>query len=389
MSQRDLEAAITSLEASSKATERQGEILKAQRQHLESLKRQRVAEHQAPRTRRLAVQNLSLAVEEKTQALALELTKAEEGLRGTLSQIPALAADYLHHDDSHLQTLTAISAIDADHGNDLRVRVTQLTEKLSQLDREAIECRLNRVYLQQLARHDADQCCGQSQLIEHEVEKDLKSLHVEIPDVAIMAVAQCFRTPLLQALAKRQTGRDAQARSQLEDISNAMTVLIEAAGAFVDRLEALLSYRTALTAYQADFQALAHGFEKKVNTGKQVRRPYRVTTSLAMEDVMKHWNVPVSESGSVEHALWARKRKVEQDVHRSRIAVEDIIRKHHNSLPMDCANLVDIDTGTDTCLLKFEKDIGKLQDSVDRADLAGTEGTEGDECQVRFVNRWT
>lgn len=164
-----------------------------------------------------------------------------------------------------------------------------------------------------------------------------------------------------------------------------MTVLIEAAGAFVDRLEALLSYRTALTAYQADFQALAHGFEKEVNSGKQVRKPYRGATSPAMEKVMKHWNVPISESGSVEQALWARKRKVEQDARRTSVAVEDILRKHHNSLPMGCAKLVDIDTGTDVCLLEFEKDIEKLQDSMDRADLAGP---EVDECQVRFVNRW-
>ena len=159
-----------------------------------------------------------LQVEEKTQALTIELKEAEEGLRGTLNRIPSLAADYLHNDDCHLQSLTAISAVDADHGNDLRVKVAQLTEKLSQLDREAIECRLNRVYLQQLARHDADRCFEQSQLIEHEVESDLKSLHVEIPDVAIMAVVQCFKTPLLQALAERQIGRDAQARSQLEDV---------------------------------------------------------------------------------------------------------------------------------------------------------------------------
>lgn len=164
-----------------------------------------------------------------------------------------------------------------------------------------------------------------------------------------------------------------------------MTVLIEAAGAFVDRLEALLSYRTALIAYQADFQALAHGFAKEVNSGKQVRTPYRGATCPAIEDVMKHWNVPISERGSVEQALWARKRKVEQDTHRTSIAVEDILRKHHDSLPMDCAKLVDIDTGTDACLLKFEKDIEKLQDSMDRTDLAGTEGDEG---QVRFVNRW-
>ncbi len=113
---------------------------------------------------------------------------------------------------------------------------------------------------------------------------------------------------------------------------------------------------------------------------------YREATSLALKDVMKHWTISISESGSIEQALWARKRKVEQDAHRSSIAVEDILRKHHSSLPMDCAQLVDIDPGTDTCLLTFEQDIQKLQDSMDMVDLAGTEGE--DKRQVRFVNRW-
>ncbi len=169
-----------------------------------------------------------------------------------------------------------------------------------------------------------------------------------------------------------------------------MTVLTEAAGAFVDRLEAFLSYRTAITAYQADFKALAHNFEKAVNPAKQGakqgRKPYREAMSPAMKDVMKHWTVPISENSPVEQALWAKKRKVEQNVHRSSVAVEDILRKHHSSLPMDCAQLVEIDPGTDTCLLTFEQDIQKLQESMDMVDLEGTKGE--DERQIRLVNRW-
>lgn len=163
-------------------------------------------------------------VEEWTQALTLELNELEEGLRGTLSQILSSASNHLYHDNRHLQTLAAVSVLDADDGEDLRVRVAQLTEKLTELDREAIECRLNRIYMQELARNDADRHCEQSQLVEHELENDLKSLHVEIPEVAVMAVAQGFKTPLFQALAERQTGRDAQARSQLEDVCALYTV---------------------------------------------------------------------------------------------------------------------------------------------------------------------
>lgn len=63
MSQEDLQAAILSLEDSTAAIHRQGDILKNQRQYLDSLKSQRFEDSVAEkRTRRLASQNLALAV---------------------------------------------------------------------------------------------------------------------------------------------------------------------------------------------------------------------------------------------------------------------------------------------------------------------------------------
>lgn len=62
MSQQDFKAAIASLEKSSSTIYRQIDALKAQRQYLASIKRPRVDEDDGSRTKRLAIQNLTLAV---------------------------------------------------------------------------------------------------------------------------------------------------------------------------------------------------------------------------------------------------------------------------------------------------------------------------------------
>ena len=125
----------------------------------------------------------------------------------------------------------------------------------------------------------------------------------------------------------------------------------------------------------------------EVDGGKQGSSPAAEVMCPGMKDVLKHWSVSTSERGSVEQALWARKRKVEQDVHRSRTIIEDMIRAHHNNLPENPGRLVETDWNADVDLLKFEQDIQRLRESMDRIDLKSID--EEDECQGRFVETWS
>lgn len=109
--------------------------------------------------------------------------------------------------------------------------------------------------------------------------------------------------------------------------------------------------------------------------------------SPCMEDALKHWNVVIPESGSIEQALWAKKRKVNQDAHRSSATVEATLWAHLNRLPMNSERLLKTGTSVDADLLKFELDIQKLRDAVDGIDLAVIDQENGP--QARFVERWT
>ena len=163
-----------------------------------------------------------MQVEESHQDLTSQLQELDEGLRSTLNQIPSSATDYLHNDDYYLQTLAAVSALDLGDGKELRAKVAELTEKLSELNREEIECRLNRIYLEQLAEKGIERKHEQGELdeqkLELELEQCLKSLHVEIPDVAAMSNFQEFQAPLLRALAEQKHVKTDQVRTVLEDV---------------------------------------------------------------------------------------------------------------------------------------------------------------------------
>jgi hypothetical protein len=166
-----------------------------------------------------------------------------------------------------------------------------------------------------------------------------------------------------------------------------MNWLNRAAQTRVDQLAALQSYQRAVSAYQEDFNGHAQRFLADVEAGKEGRKRRTETISPALKDMLTHLNLSIPEGGSVEQALLARKRKPEQDVHRSRTTVEDLLRVHHNNLPVNTEQLLETKSNADGDLLRFEQNIQKLRDSMDRLDVERVM-EERDGAQGRFVARW-
>jgi hypothetical protein len=165
-----------------------------------------------------------------------------------------------------------------------------------------------------------------------------------------------------------------------------MTLLTEAAYTCVSRLEALQSHQRAVSAYYADFNALAKRSMTEVDARKQERNLRAEIMSSAVKDVLRHCNVGTLECHSVEQALTAKKRKVAEDIHRSSRAVEDALRGHLDSLPLPSERLLEVDEHADSCLLNFEQDIQRLRDAMDGVDLSRIDEAEAQ--QARFMARW-
>lgn len=159
-----------------------------------------------------------LQVEENKQSVTSQLQGLEEGFQRMIKQVVPSVTAYLHHDDRYLQNLEDMSVLDASDGKGLMMKVEQLASKLSKLTQEEIECRLDRVYLHELWDKDDDKKHEQSEVEEQELEKDLKSLHVDIRDVAVISAFQGYKAPLLRALAEVQDWRSNRACTVLGDV---------------------------------------------------------------------------------------------------------------------------------------------------------------------------
>ena len=165
-----------------------------------------------------------------------------------------------------------------------------------------------------------------------------------------------------------------------------MAVLLEKAATCVSRLEALRSYGETVSAYRADFDALTQRFESETVAARQKRNRRAETTSGPVKDILRRWNVSLPEHGSVEQALWARKRKLQQIVYRSSKTMDDTILTHVNGLPVTSERLLETTTGAEAHLLKLEKDIQQLHKVMDGVDLANI--IKGEGPKAGFVARW-
>ena len=165
-----------------------------------------------------------------------------------------------------------------------------------------------------------------------------------------------------------------------------MTTINERAQTFVHQLEDLMSDQMAIFAYRQDFSTLEHKFVTEVDAKRHTRTQHNRVLSPAMSDVLDHWNVHVTERSSAEQALWSRKRKLEQDVQRSKTAVGDALCAHLETLPMDTQRLLKTDPNADQETDELEQEMYGLREAVDRVNLASID--EEDKTQARFLSRW-
>jgi hypothetical protein len=166
-----------------------------------------------------------------------------------------------------------------------------------------------------------------------------------------------------------------------------MAALTEAARAWVSRLEILQSCQVAISAYRQDFNCLAQRFVAEVDAQRHSRDGGKRSLSPAVVGVLSHWNVQVTEKGSVEQALRSRKLKLEQDVQRAGTTVTDAVRDHLRTLPMNTEQLLGTGTTADQDLDEFEEEMRKLKEAVDQVDLASIDNEN--RAQSRFLARWS
>lgn len=230
----EVNTAISSLEQSTSAIEGQISILLANRECLKSFQIRKAEadakEKERLRSSRLEGQNLTLAVEESTAALSSDFRRVEKHLADQINCLEPTLIELLRQDDRILQRAAASSQVDVDDGQKLRERVTKLTQSLSQLAQEEIRCGLDRIYLECLASSSQPKSSASNVTGEQQLRQDLRSLHVEIADVATMAVTQEFYDPLSALIDAEFSRRNMQTQDSLSQVSGILVITLSVSG---------------------------------------------------------------------------------------------------------------------------------------------------------------
>ena len=124
----------------------------------------------------------------------------------------------LLQDDRKLENFVPLSVVDPDDGHEMKERAAKLISRLSEFDQQGIESRLSRIYLQQLEATPIAEGRTAAATGEQQIEHDLKSLYVEISDVAKMSATQVFHAPLVRAIDAEQNRKNNQTQENLDNV---------------------------------------------------------------------------------------------------------------------------------------------------------------------------
>ncbi|KAI9895056.1 MAG: hypothetical protein M1814_000281 [Vezdaea aestivalis] len=269
----ELNEAIKTLNDSTKALKKQTSNVKVQAKGFKSLAREIAqiqksnnngAERRTTR-RALEIRHTSQAADElvsdllqaclSDRAKQIEVTQQQKDIE---TFVDALLKD----DDQTLtgiqNTLSQSTRDQEENAHEAEARVEELGERLAHYKREAIQNKLDRLFMENLqqpppsgegkSRKSTKEAGNVTAKDLKALELELDALHAEIGDVAQIASAQEFIDPILQDLRLGRIERQAQ---EVEDLDQALTVLAyltQKASSAAARIETSRAHQKALHA---------------------------------------------------------------------------------------------------------------------------------------------
>ncbi|KAI9771986.1 MAG: hypothetical protein M1835_006325 [Candelina submexicana] len=238
MGDSDLRAAIAALQSSTAAIEKHTETLKKQRHALDDLVDQNGTETKArKRTADKRVkkhvsekQHADLVVEELSQSINSQLAAAQQEMKSSNAALMPAVTELLKKDDRMLAGLEKLATnedVSKDQGK-LAAKVEHLCSMLATLKTQAIQCRLDYIYLETLNRPNSanhhSSTDDEAELLS--LQEELDSLYSEITPVAEMAIQQEFQGPIVHAIHDKECKANTQAEIRFEYVSSTLAYLI-------------------------------------------------------------------------------------------------------------------------------------------------------------------
>ncbi|KAK5133818.1 hypothetical protein LTR08_007248 [Meristemomyces frigidus] len=260
LSDTDFEAAITSLEASTAAIDKQCQLMELQKDALRNLKARRSRDNstdQAHSQRRKKLTRekaqLEFDVNELADSLSSALKSASKQSDVALDNLPPSVEKIFEKDDRLLDGLQTIlpKLADVRPSQDTEAEVDRLCQALIALTAQEVRSRLDAAYRSAVSPHapheNGNDASAETQ--KTSLQAELDELSSEIDSLATMAVDAHYRLPIVREL------QTAHADSELERAKWSEYTL-SALHFLTTRLEALADHHDHLHAHRAALQTV-------------------------------------------------------------------------------------------------------------------------------------
>ncbi|RMY77665.1 hypothetical protein D0863_01156 [Hortaea werneckii] len=278
----ELENAITSLESSTAAIEKQCQLLESQKVALQELKSRHspstaTDQAQSQRQKKCAREKaqLEFEVNELADGLQSELKSAAKQAETSVGSLPNLMERILEKDDRVLDGLQKliprITQSSASSSNN-EIEVDELCRKLSYLTMQEIRDRIDSAYRSATASTNGSQVNGHSADTANKIsdlQAELDELTGEIEGLATMAVDGKYRHPILRELKSSQSDAEAESSRWNDYVLGTLQYL-------TTRAQTLDDHATHLHSHQGAINTVARTLEGVAKVEENARERQRI-----------------------------------------------------------------------------------------------------------------
>ncbi|KAK4934718.1 hypothetical protein LTR10_024091 [Elasticomyces elasticus] len=373
----ELQAAIASLKASTRAAERRTKIVTSQGALADRLGSSNAqirarwtgsARHMEQRAT-AEVQHVKFVNEQLRDSLRSELQIQRDGTTKAVKAVPAIVTEVLNTDDRVIAELNDLSAISPQNTTDIsstQERLTRLTKTLRQFRAQAIKDRLDRTYLESLEGSDANNApLNVDDASATDVQEDLGSLYRDVDDVVTMVVSQEHAGGIERTLQDISEARERDSQLLNQHVHGILTSL-------ADRIDILSKGLGNLQSQRVMSEELSLRFRRLESASQAERNPEPRTTieeaqdgHPALDALLEHLGCSQDPSVSLQGQM---ELQVTRYAHKADSNVGNILKLSQDTPEMTRAALRDIAAAL-ASNSSYTTEVEALQRSIDAAKM--------------------
>ena len=400
-SEEELLEAIADLDASTEALNRQSKALSAQW----TLVKRRNDGNGNPHRRRdqnfvdqleqgnlAEIQRLKADIFDVQEEIEVLFRNMKDTIDKASRRFPSLISELINSNDRTLDDLTnqhLAGACTARETSTSLDTVQRLTANLSSMLAEELQTRLDRTYLESLQKAVSDETEAAEDV--GDLEEDIRSLYIEIPDVADMYVTQKYGEPLVKAVREEERRRKAVASLHTDKISSQLSTMAVDLEQLAERLATFHSYRSMVQNLRGSYDHFANSSTVDISSPTKAESKLPQHFGPAMEALLRHFGLPTDPASSLHDLISDKVARLHDSGQRSAGSVnrdsKATLEARKNIVESLVQNFDQNGSQTSYNLDVLEARVTELREQVER--VSNTDKGPALRKQRDFIEKWS